>query len=196
MDAVVVACYAVLVVPTVVDAVDCGQVAGDRRCSPPLRWPCSCGAAVRWPLVAFIAVVEVAVTLLHPWGSNVSAGLWFSLYAVAVVHTRRFALVTMAVATAPLALLYFLAAVGPLERDSSRTHASPPRSSTSLTSIAGGHQHRTVQHHRHRASASRCGSGASTSRRSPRGRPGPPAWAPSTNATGSPGKCTTSWPTR
>ena len=42
-------------------------------------------------LVAFVAVVEVAVTLLHPWGSNVSAGLWFSLYAVAVVHTRRFA---------------------------------------------------------------------------------------------------------
>ena len=83
-------------------------------------------------LAAFVAVMEVAVTLLHPWGSNVSAGLWFSLYAVAVVHTRRFALVAMAAATAPLALLYLLAAVGPMEN--SFVHVRPraiPATSTS-----------------------------------------------------------------
>jgi signal transduction histidine kinase len=83
MDGVVVLSYGLLVAPTVVDAVMSGAwlaalllfaVAGAlffRRSYP---------VAV----VAFIAVVEVAVTLLHPWGSNVSAGLWFSLYTVAV----------------------------------------------------------------------------------------------------------------
>ncbi len=136
MDAVVVLSYALLVAPTVVDAVMSGAwlaagllfaVAGAlfvRR-----RYPIA--------LVAFIAVVEVAVTLLHPWGSNVSAGLWFSLYAVAVVHTRRFALITMAVATAPLALLYLLAAVGPME--SSFVNDGPnPGDFHLLTSIATG----------------------------------------------------------
>lgn len=114
MDAVVAACYALLVAPTVVDAIRSGN------------WLAAAlligvGGAMflrrRHPvgLVALVAVVEVAVTLLHPWGSNVSAGLWFSLYAVAVVHSRRFALITMAVATAPLALLYLMAAVGPME---------------------------------------------------------------------------------
>ena len=44
------------------------------------------------PVVAVVAVLELGVTLLHPWGSNVSAGLWFALYAVAVARSRRFAL--------------------------------------------------------------------------------------------------------
>ncbi|WP_314192227.1 histidine kinase [uncultured Arthrobacter sp.] len=136
MDAVVVACYAVLVAPTVIDAVSAG------------RWAAvALLAAVALSLflrrqrpvavVVFIAAAEVGVSLLHPWGSNVSAGLWFSLYAVAVVHTRRFALVTMAVATAPLALLYFLAAVGPLERELPR-HAASPEEFQLVTSIAAG----------------------------------------------------------
>ena len=103
MDAVVAASYGLVVAPTVVDALRSGN------------WLAALLLAVvggamflrrRYPvgLVALVAVVEVAVTMLHPWGSNVSAGLWFSLYAVAVVHSRRFALITMAVATAPLAL--------------------------------------------------------------------------------------------
>ncbi len=110
MDSVVAFSYALLVAPTVVDAISSGawlaaallfSVAGALffRRSHPVA------------LAAFVAVMEVAVTLLHPWGSNVSAGLWFSLYAVAVVHKRRFALVATAAATAPLALLYLLAAV-------------------------------------------------------------------------------------
>ena len=137
MDGVVVLGYAVLVAPTVVDAVISGSwlaaaflfaVAGALffRRSYPVA------------LVAFIAVVEVAVTLLHPWGSNVSAGLWFSLYAVAVVHTRRFALVTMAVATAPLALLYLLAAVGPMENSFVHHDGGNPGDFHLLTSIATG----------------------------------------------------------
>jgi signal transduction histidine kinase len=137
MDAVVAVCYSLLVAPTAVDAVMSGgwlaaallaSVAGAmffRRLYPVA-------------LVAFVSVVEVAVTLLHPWGSNVSAGLWFSLYAVAVVHTRRFALITLAVATAPLALLYLLAAVGPMENSFVRHAGGNPGDFYLLTSIATG----------------------------------------------------------
>ncbi len=137
MDAVVAASYTLLVAPTMVDAILQGAwlaaalllaVAGALfvRRSYPVA------------LAAFVAVMEVAVTLLHPWGSNVSAGLWFSLYAVAVVHTRRFALVTMAAATAPLALLYLLAAVTPMENSFVREAASNPGDFHLLTSIATG----------------------------------------------------------
>ncbi len=137
MDSVVAVCYSLLVAPTAVDAVMSGgwlaaallaSVAGAmffRRLYPVA-------------LVAFVAVVEVAVTLLHPWGSNVSAGLWFSLYAVAVVHTRRFALITLAVATAPLALLYLLAAVGPVENSLVQHAGGNPGDFQLLTSIATG----------------------------------------------------------
>ncbi len=137
MDAVVAASYTLLVAPTMVDAMLQGAwlaaallaaVAGALffRRSHPVA------------LAAFVAVMEVAVTLLHPWGSNVSAGLWFSLYAVAAVHTRRFALVTMAAATAPLALLYLLAAVGPMENSFVHDAASNPGGFHLLTSIATG----------------------------------------------------------
>ncbi|MFP3461918.1 sensor histidine kinase [Arthrobacter globiformis] len=136
MDAVVVACYAVLVVPTVIDAVNAGRWAAVGLLAAVAL---SLFLRRRRPVtvVAFVAVAEVGVTLLHPWGSNVSAGLWFSLYAVAVVHTRRFALVTMAVATAPLALLYFLSAVGPLERELPNRPVSPEEFHL-VTSIAAG----------------------------------------------------------
>ncbi|MDQ0862621.1 sensor histidine kinase [Arthrobacter globiformis] len=136
MDAVVVACYAVLVAPTVIDAINAGRwaaVALLAAVALSLFLRCRHPVAV----VVFVAAAEVGVSLLHPWGSNVSAGLWFSLYAVAVVHTRRFALVTMAVATAPLALLYFLAAVGPLERELPR-HAASPEEFQLVTTIAAG----------------------------------------------------------
>ena len=137
MDSVVAASYSLLVAPTAVDAASSGNwlaagllvlVAGSlflRRFYPV-------------GLVAFVAVVEVAVTLLHPWGSNVSAGLWFSLYAVAVAHTRRFALITMAAATAPLALLYLLAAVGPMENSFVHDPGVNPGDFHLLTSIATG----------------------------------------------------------
>lgn len=137
MDGVVAISYSLLVAPTVVDATRSGNwlaigllvaVAGAlflRRFHPV-------------GLVAFVAVAEVAVTLLHPWGSNASAGLWFSLYAVAVAHTRRFALITMAVATAPLALLYLLAAVGPMENSFVHDTGVNPGDFHLLTSIATG----------------------------------------------------------
>ncbi|WP_285249561.1 histidine kinase [Pseudarthrobacter sp. fls2-241-R2A-168] len=136
MDAVVVLSYGLLVAPTVVDAVGSGKwiaalllaaVAGALflRRSYPVA------------LVAFVAVAEVAVTLLHPWGSNVSAGLWFSLYAVAVARSRRFAIIATAAATAPLALLYLLAAVGPMRIEVVHTHVNPEDFHL-LTSIATG----------------------------------------------------------
>lgn len=135
-DALVAACYVLLVTPTTVDAVRAGAwLAAGLLAAVAV----SLFLRRRYPvaLVAFIAVVEVAVTLLHPWGSNVSAGLWFSLYSVAVVHTRRFALITLALATAPLALLYFFAAVGPLERELPASAASPEEFQL-ISSIAAG----------------------------------------------------------
>ena len=137
MDAVVVFVYVLLVTPTAVESVNDGA------------WPAAAllvavATALLFrrshpiPVVAAVAVLEVAVTLLHPWGSNVSAGLWFSLYAVAVVRTRRFALVTLALATAPLALLYFLTAVGPLDGRLPDRAVSTPENFQLVTSIAAG----------------------------------------------------------
>ena len=136
MDAVVVACYALLVVPTAIDAAHVGHWGAIALLSA-----VAVSLLMRRhrpvALVVFVAAAEVGVTLLHPWGSNVSAGLWFSLYAVAVVHTRRFALLAMALATAPLALLYFFAAVGPLERELPHPAASAEEFRM-ITSIAAG----------------------------------------------------------
>jgi signal transduction histidine kinase len=137
MDAVVAASYTLLVAPTMVDAILQGAwlaAALLLAVAAALFFRRSQSVA----LAAFVAVMEVAVTLLHPWGSNVSAGLWFSLYAVAVVHTRRFALVTMAAATAPLALLYLLAAVSPMKNSFVHSDAGNPGDFHLLTSIAAG----------------------------------------------------------
>jgi signal transduction histidine kinase len=137
MDVLVVLCYLLLVTPTAVESVTGGA------------WPAAvllAAAAVALffrrthpvTVVAAVAVLEVAVTLLHPWGSNVSAGLWFSLYAVAVVRSRRFALAALALATAPLALLYFLMAVGPMDGRLPDTSVSTPENFQLITSIAAG----------------------------------------------------------
>lgn len=137
MDVLVVLCYLLLVTPTVVESVRDGV------------WPAAVllgAAAVALffrrhhpvPVVAAVAVLEVAVTLLHPWGSNISAGLWFSLYSVAVDRTRRFSLGALALATAPLSLLYFLMAVGPLDGRLPDTAVSTPENFQLVTSIAAG----------------------------------------------------------
>ncbi|WP_144672360.1 sensor histidine kinase [Arthrobacter sp. U41] len=135
MDAVVVACYLLLVTPTAVESVLDGV------------WPVAlllaAGAAALLfrrshpvAVVAVVALLEVGVTLLHPWGSNVSAGLWFALYSVAVVRSRRFALGTLAAATAPLVFLYFLLAVGPLDGRLPDMGVSTPENFQLITSIA------------------------------------------------------------
>ena len=79
MDGVVVLAYVLLVAPTAVDALVSGTwlvgaLLGSVAAALFLRRFQPVG------LVAYVAVVEVAVTLLHPWGSNASTGLWFSLY--------------------------------------------------------------------------------------------------------------------
>ena len=135
MDAVVVACYLLFVTPTVVESVLDGV------------WPvalllAAAAAALSFrrshpvAVVAVVALLEVGVTLLHPWGSNVSAGLWFALYSVAVVRSRRFALTTLAAATAPLLFLYFLLAVGPLDGRLPDMGESTPENFQLITSIA------------------------------------------------------------
>ena len=128
MDAVVVACYHVLVAPTMVDAILQGF--GSRRgCSPP------------WHVILPSATLSGGTggvhcgdgsgrDLLHPWGSNVSAGLWFSLYAVAVVHTRRFALVAIAAGDCTAGPAVLLAAVGPMERELPSSTQRRPGSSS------------------------------------------------------------------
>lgn len=105
MDAAVVVCYVLLALPTIIPSIIEGKwlaalllfiiasVLSFRR---------------RYPLqvVAAVALLEVAATILNPWGSNVSAGLWFALYAVAVARKRRPALVVFVIASLPLSLLY------------------------------------------------------------------------------------------
>ena len=135
MDAAVVACYLLLVIPTAAESVRDGV------------WPvavllAAAAAALSFrrshpvPVVAVVALIEVGVTLLHPWGSNVSAGLWFALYAVAVVRSRRFALATLAAATAPLLFLYLQLAVGPLDGRLPDMGVNTPEIFQLITSIA------------------------------------------------------------
>ena len=135
MDAVVVACYVLLVSPAAAEAVRDGV------------WPVAVllvltAAALMFrrshpvPVVAVVAVLELGVTLLHPWGSNVSAGLWFALYAVAAARSRRFAAVCLAAATAPLVIVYFLLAVGPLDGRLPDMGVNTPENFQLITSIA------------------------------------------------------------
>ena len=137
MDALVVLCYLFLVTPTAVESVRDGA------------WPAAvllttAAAALfrrrAYPVsvVAVVAAIEVAVTLMHPWGSNVSAGLWFSLYAVGTERTRRFSIATLAAATVPLALVYFVLAVGPLDGRLPDTAKITPENFQLIASIAAG----------------------------------------------------------
>jgi signal transduction histidine kinase len=137
MDVLVVLCYLVLVTPTAVEALGHGD------------WPVAVLFAAAAPVLAFrrfypvqvavsVGVLELAVTVLHPWGSNVSAGLWFSLYGVAVVSTRRFAWAALALTTAPLVLVYCLLAVGPLDGRLPDMAVRSPENFQLVASIAAG----------------------------------------------------------
>lgn len=137
MDALVVLCFLLLITPTAVESVTDGA------------WPVVAllaGAAAALflrrehpvPVAAAVAALELAVILLHPWGSNVSAGLWFSLYSVAAARPRRQALTALVLTTAPLALVYFYLAVGPLDGRLPDTVVSTPENFQLVTSIAAG----------------------------------------------------------
>ncbi|KIS28164.1 histidine kinase [Arthrobacter sp. SPG23] len=137
MDAVVVLCYLLLVTPTAVDAVlDGGRLATAllAAVAVSLFFRRSRPVAV----LAAVAVLEVGITLLHPWGSNVSAGLWFALYALAVQRSRRFSITALALANAPLSLLYFLTLVGPLERALPNGGPAAPENSQLVFGIVAG----------------------------------------------------------
>ena len=137
MDAVVVLCYLLLVTPTAVDTV----LDGDWHAAALL----AAIAAVLFfrrsrpvAVVVAVAALEVGITYLHPWGSNVSAGLWFALYALAVQRTRKFAITALALANAPLSLLYFLTLVGPLERALPNGGPAAPENSQLVFGIVAG----------------------------------------------------------
>jgi signal transduction histidine kinase len=137
MDAVVMLCYLLLVTPTAVDAVLDGGWAATALLA-------AVAAALLFrrahpvAVVAVIAVLEVGITVLHPWGSNVSAGLWFALYALAVQRSRRFSITALALANAPLSLLYFLTLVGPLERALPNGGPAAPENSQLVFGIVAG----------------------------------------------------------
>ncbi|HSO92123.1 MAG TPA: histidine kinase [Arthrobacter sp.] len=135
MDAVVVACYLLLVTPAAAEAVRDGV------------WPVAAllvaTAAALWfrrshpvLVVAAVALLEMGVTLLHPWGSNVTAGLWFALYSVAAARSRRFAVVCLVAATVPLVFVYFLLAIGPLDGRLPDMGVNTPENLQLITSIA------------------------------------------------------------
>ncbi|AOT02891.1 sensor histidine kinase [Arthrobacter sp. U41] len=137
MDAVVVACYLLLVSPTAVESVLDGVWA-----APVLLAAAAASLLFRRshpvPVIVVVAVLEAGLTLLHPWGSNVAAGLWFALYSVAVARGRRFALVSLVAATAPLVFLYALLAVGPLDGRLPDMGVNTPENFQLISSIAAG----------------------------------------------------------
>lgn len=135
MDVLVVLCYLILVTPTAVESIADGD------------WPVAALLAAAAPVLllrrsrpvpvaAAVGALELAATFLHPWGSNVSAGLWFSLYSVALVRTRRFTLAALALTTVPLVLLYFTLAIGPLDGRLPDMAVSSPENFQLVTSIA------------------------------------------------------------
>ena len=137
MDAVVVLCYLLLVTPTTVDTVADGGWAATALLAAvavALLFRRSHPVAV----VAAVAVLEVGITFLHPWGSNVSGGLWFALYALAVQRSRRFSITALALANAPLSLMYFLTLVGPLERALPNGGPAAPENSQLVFGIVAG----------------------------------------------------------
>jgi signal transduction histidine kinase len=137
MDAVVVLCYLLLAAPTAVDSMLDGDWAAAglfAGIAVALVFRRSHPVAV----VAAVAVLEVAITLLHPWGANVSAGLWFALYALAVQRSRRFSITALALSNAPLSLLYFLTLVGPLERALPNGGPAAPENSQLVFGIVAG----------------------------------------------------------
>ncbi|MET3947554.1 signal transduction histidine kinase [Arthrobacter sp. UYCu512] len=137
MDTAVVLCYLGLVIPAGVESAHDGV------------WPVvgllAAGAGALFfrrsrpvAVLALVAVLDLGVTLLHPWGSNVSAGLWFALYSVAVARSRRFALLSLMSATAPLVIPYVLLAVGPLDGRLPDTGVNTPENFQLISSIASG----------------------------------------------------------
>ncbi|UOD81302.1 sensor histidine kinase [Paenarthrobacter ureafaciens] len=119
MDAVVVSCYVLLALPTIISSVIEGKwlvtsflllialALWFRRQSP-------------IQVAAAVALLEIAATILNPWGSNVSAGLWFALYAVASARKRPVAFVVLGAASLPLSLLYLFMWTSPSNMDTLR----------------------------------------------------------------------------
>jgi len=105
MDGVVVGCYLLLSLATVISNAARGN------------WPAPLVvlgiAAVLFfrrkaPLVVFavVMVLEFLLALTDLWASNLSAGLWFSLYAVGVAYRRRVAVIALLAGPAPLVWRY------------------------------------------------------------------------------------------
>ncbi|MFK0007612.1 sensor histidine kinase [Paenarthrobacter sp. NPDC090520] len=116
MDAVVVLCYVILALPTIIAS---GSEGKWLAMSLLLLIATVLAFRRRYPLQVVTAVVlfEVAATILNPWGSNVSAGLWFALYAVATAKKRPLALLVFVAASLPLSLLYLFMWTSPTNLD-------------------------------------------------------------------------------
>lgn len=112
MDAVVVFVYLLLAAPTVVTAAQAGTW-GVVVVLAAIAAVLTLRRRFTLPVTAVVAGLELLATLFMPWGSNVSAGLWFALYSVGVSRPRRPALFVFAVASLPLSLLYLFMGTDP-----------------------------------------------------------------------------------
>ncbi|GAA3270570.1 histidine kinase [Paenarthrobacter aurescens] len=116
MDAVVILCYVLLALPTIITSAIDGKwfvVAILLMIAAALFF------RRQFPLqvVLAVALLEISATILNPWGSNVSAGLWFALYAVASLRKRALTLMVFAAASLPLSLLYLFMWTSPSQMD-------------------------------------------------------------------------------
>ncbi|MFJ3957293.1 sensor histidine kinase [Arthrobacter sp. NPDC090010] len=101
MDVVVVLSYLLLSLATVISQIVQGNWAA------PLLVVAIAAALFfrrRVPLVVFavVMVLELLLALADLWASNLSAGLWFALYAVGTNYRRRVAVIALLVGPAPL----------------------------------------------------------------------------------------------
>ncbi|WP_287901659.1 histidine kinase [Arthrobacter sp.] len=105
MDAVVVACYVLLSLATAI-----GNTARGTWLAPVAVLGIATALCFRrkTPLVVFgvVMVLEFVLAMTDLWASNLSAGLWFALYAVGVAYRRRVAVIALLIGPAPLVWRY------------------------------------------------------------------------------------------
>ncbi|MBO9706491.1 MAG: sensor histidine kinase, partial [Arthrobacter sp.] len=105
MDAVVVVCYLLLSLATTIS-----NAARGTWLAPVAVLAIAAALFFRRkaPLVVFgvVAVLEFVLALTDLWASNLSAGLWFALYAVGVAYRRRVAVIALILGPAPLVWRY------------------------------------------------------------------------------------------
>ncbi|MDP5226850.1 MULTISPECIES: histidine kinase [Arthrobacter] len=105
MDVVVVLCYLLLSLGTVISQAGAGNWAALAAVAG------ICAALMfrrRAPLLVFasVAVLELALSFAYLWANNLVAGLWFALYAVGSTQRRRVSVAALVLGPLPLVFRY------------------------------------------------------------------------------------------